>query len=55
MDEKSTRVQSEEKVSNVIANTKGVSSKTLNFLKMFARTYNADSCVSINKGIACLN
>lgn len=54
MDEKSTQVKdggrSEEK-----SITKGASSKTLNFLKMFARTYQAQSSSVVTESVTCMN
>jgi len=55
MDGKSTQVQRDEKMLRKECSGKGVSSKTLNYLRMFARTYNAESSLPVVSDATCMN
>lgn len=55
MDDKSTQVKDDGRKVKEITFTKGASSKTLNFLKMFARTYQAQSSIVTTENVTCMN
>ncbi|MDL2214780.1 hypothetical protein LJC00_01160 [Dysgonomonas sp. OttesenSCG-928-M03] len=55
MNEKFTQVQSGEKLEKDKTPVKGASSKTLSFLKMFARSYSAESSLSVATNTICVN
>jgi len=54
MDERSTQAKDDgrREERNI---TKGASSKTLNFLKMFARTYQTQSSPIVTESVTCMN
>lgn len=55
MDGKSTQVRSGEKLSRKEGSGKGVSTRTLNYLRMFARTYDAESSLLVVSNATCMN
>ncbi len=55
MNEKYTQVQSGEKLEKDKTPMRGASSKTLSFLKMFARSYHAESSLSVATNATCVN
>lgn len=55
MDEKSTQVTGDEKLLEMLTDEKGPSTKTLNFLKMFAHSYYADPSLPEAINATCLN
>lgn len=55
MEGKSTQVKSDDRNKKKCLYTKGASAKTLNLLKMFARSYQSETSLSVAQGAACLN
>jgi|GEM_PF-6538142 len=56
MDEKSTQVKDDgREVRDNTFSTKGASNKTLNFLRMFARTYQSQPSALVTEDVACMN
>lgn len=55
MEGKSTQVKSGDNNEKKNLYTKGASAKTLNLLRMFARSYQSGTSLSVAQGVACLN
>lgn len=55
MDEKSTFVKSDVKEEVNPISIKGVSGKTIDFLKLFARSYRPETSLNVNQSIISLN
>jgi len=55
MDDKSTRVQSDDKLFNMLVKSKGASKSTLDYLKMLARSYHVEASLPEAFNATCMN